>query len=160
MIVAICAGGPIHEVAFSLTVDKWIGVDRGAFYLMDHHIIPDAIVGDFDSVTADEFARISEAVAAIEQFQPEKDETDTDLALLHAIQYNPTVIYLTGVTGGRLDHRGGHYGSGVLQRPAAPGDEGRGQDRGPRCEAHRQRADGGVARVRPRQEEEREDRGL
>ena len=104
MIVAICAGGPIHEVAFSLTVDKWIGVDRGAFYLMDHHIIPDAIVGDFDSVTADEFARISEAVAAIEQFQPEKDETDTDLALLHAIQYNPTVIYLTGVTGGRLDH--------------------------------------------------------
>ena len=71
---------------------------------MDQHIIPDAIVGDFDSVTADEFARISEAVAAIEQFQPEKDETDTDLALLHAIQYNPTVIYLTGVTGGRLDH--------------------------------------------------------
>ena len=104
MIVAICAGGPIHEVAFSLPVDKWIGVDRGALYLIDHNILPDAIVGDFDSVTAEEFARISNAVAHIEQFQAEKDETDTDLALLQAIQYEPTEIYLTGVTGGRLDH--------------------------------------------------------
>jgi thiamine pyrophosphokinase len=104
MIVAICAGGPIHEVAFSLAVDKWIGVDRGALYLIDRRIFPNAIVGDFDSVTAEEFARISEAVTHIEQFQSEKDETDTDLALLQAIQYEPTEIYLTGVTGGRLDH--------------------------------------------------------
>ena len=104
MIVAICAGGPIREVAFSLTPDKWIGVDRGALYLIDEAIIPDAIVGDFDSVTAEEFARISKAVAHIEQFQAEKDETDTDLALLKALDYAPTEIWLTGVTGGRLDH--------------------------------------------------------
>lgn len=104
MIVAICAGGPIHEVAFSLTVDKWIGVDRGALYLIDHHIIPDIIVGDFDSVTADEFARVSEAVAHIKQYQSEKDETDTDLALLQAVKFEPNAIYLTGATGGRLDH--------------------------------------------------------
>lgn len=104
MIVAICAGGPLNEVAFSLTADKWIGVDRGALYLIDQNIIPHTIVGDFDSVTADEFARISEAVSHVEQFQAEKDETDTDLALLQAIQYVPTEIWLTGVTGGRLDH--------------------------------------------------------
>ena len=38
MIVAICAGGPVIEAAFSLTPDKWIGVDRGALYLIDHDI--------------------------------------------------------------------------------------------------------------------------
>ena len=104
MIVAICAGGPINEVAFSLTPDKWIGVDRGALHLIEQNIIPHAIVGDFDSVTAHEFARISEAVDHVETFQAEKNETDTDLALQRALHYEPTEIWLTGVTGGRLDH--------------------------------------------------------
>ncbi|MCH7320890.1 thiamine diphosphokinase [Solibacillus sp. MA9] len=104
MIVAICAGGPLSEVAFSLKPDIWIGVDRGALYLVDEAIVPNAIVGDFDSVSAEEFARISKAVQYIEQFQAEKDETDTDLALEKALGYAPTEIWLTGVTGGRLDH--------------------------------------------------------
>lgn len=104
MIVAICSGGPIQEVAFSLTADIWIGVDRGALYLIEHGIHPDRIVGDFDSVTTAEFARISETVDQIEQFQAEKDETDTDLALHVALTYKPAEIILTGVTGGRLDH--------------------------------------------------------
>lgn len=104
MIVAICAGGPINEVAFSLTPDKWIGVDRGALHLIEQNITPHTIVGDFDSVTAHEFARISEAVDHVETFQAEKNETDTDLALQRALQYKPTQIWLTGVTGGRLDH--------------------------------------------------------
>ncbi len=44
--------------------------------------------------------------------------------------------------------RGDHHGPGVLQRPAAPGDEGRGPDRRPQGLAHHQRADGGGARLR------------
>ncbi len=55
---------------------------------------------------------------------------------------------------------GGHHGAGVLQRRAAPGHEGRRADRRPRGEAHRQRADGGRAGLRPRQEEGRDDRRL
>ena len=47
---------------------------------------------------------------------------------------------------------GGDHRPGVLQRLAAAGDEGRGQDRGPRSAAHHQRADGGGAGVRPGQE--------
>ncbi len=49
--------------------------------------------------------------------------------------------------------QGGHHGAGVLQRRAAPGDEGRRQDRRSRSAPHRQRADGGRAGVRARQEE-------
>ena len=55
---------------------------------------------------------------------------------------------------------GGDHRPGVLQRLAAAGDEGRGQDRGPRSAAHHQRADGGGAGVRARQEARRDDRGL
>ena len=55
-----------------------------------------------------------------------------------------------------LPRRGGHrsrdHGAGLLQRLAAPGDQGRRPHRGPRGQAHHQRADRGRARVRPRQE--------
>lgn len=104
MIVAICSGGPIREAVFHLKADRWIGVDRGAYHLIEEGIIPDAIVGDFDSVTEEEYARISETVIHVEMFQAEKDETDTDLALEQALEFHPHTVLLTGVTGGRLDH--------------------------------------------------------
>ena len=56
--------------------------------------------------------------------------------------------------------QGRDHGAGVLQRLAAPGDQGRRHDRRARGRAHHQRADRGRARLRPRQEEEREDRDL
>ena len=61
----------------------------------------------------------------------------------------------------RGSHRSRDHRPGVLQRLAAPGDQGRRPDRGPRSQAHHQRADRGRARVRPRQEGRRpQDRGL
>ena len=57
-------------------------------------------------------------------------------------------------------HQGRRHRAGVLQRRAAPGDQGRRQDRRPRRPAHHQRADGRGARLRSRQEEGREDRRL
>ena len=74
-------------------------------YLVEKGIIPDAIVGDFDSVTEEEWHELHEAsLEKLKKFQAEKDETDTDLALLKALTYKPTEIVVTGVTGGRLDH--------------------------------------------------------
>lgn len=106
MIVAICAGGPLTEVYpfEKLEADIYIGVDRGAYYLIAGNIIPTAIVGDFDSVSHTEWEQISRVVTHVETFQAEKDETDTDLALHKALEFNPTQIIITGVTGGRLDH--------------------------------------------------------
>ena len=56
---------------------------------------------------------------------------------------------------GETVERGGHHRSRLLQRQPAPGDQGRRQDRRPRGAAHHQRADGGGARLWPREEEER-----
>ncbi len=62
---------------------------------------------------------------------------------------------------GRAGHRGGDHRPRVLQRFAAPGHEGRRAHRWPRGEAHHQRAHGGRARLRSRQEGRRpQDRRL
>ena len=61
----------------------------------------------------------------------------------------------------RRDEGGGHHGARVLQRLAAPGDEGCGAHRGPRREADHQRAHRGRPRVRNGQAPRRfEDRGV
>ena len=61
----------------------------------------------------------------------------------------------------RGSHGSGHHRARVLQRLAAPGDQGRRQHRGPRRQADHQRAHRGRARVRPRQAGRRpQDRGL
>ncbi|MFY3793448.1 thiamine diphosphokinase [Ureibacillus sp. MALMAid1270] len=107
--VIVCAGGPKQDLP---SFEKYrhmenvifIGADKGSIYLIDQGIIPDEIVGDFDSLTSEEWERISNLVQKINRVNAEKNETDTDLALEKALLYQPTEIILTGVTGGRLDH--------------------------------------------------------
>lgn len=105
--IVICSGGPKSEVCSLQNYvhnAQFIGVDRGSLYLYEEGIEPIEIVGDFDSLTKDEWEKISKQRTKITKVQAEKDETDTDLGLLAAIKYNPKEIILTGVTGGRLDH--------------------------------------------------------
>lgn len=108
-IVVICSGGPKQELcSFDKFKSKqnvlYIGADRGSIYLLDEGIIPSEIVGDFDSLSEYEWERVVNVVPKIEKVKAEKDDTDTDLALQKALFYEPSEIYLTGVTGGRLDH--------------------------------------------------------
>ena len=104
----VCAGGPASEVIdltkFPADETVFIGADRGALYLLEKGIIPQEAVGDFDSVSKEEYALIKASVDLVGQFRSEKNETDTELAVVRALSYRPKQIILTGVTGGRLDH--------------------------------------------------------
>lgn len=107
--VVVCAGGPKNELcsfsSFQQQQDVvFIGADRGALYLIEQGITPHAIVGDFDSLTDEEYRQVMAQTNDQQRFQEEKNETDTDLALLKAYTFAPKEIVLTGVTGGRLDH--------------------------------------------------------
>ena len=106
MKVVIVAGGPAEELPdFSLWADDiWIGVDAGAVALIERGIEPTAAVGDFDSVSKEQFARIKSILPDFEAASPDKDETDTELALKKAMTFHPKTVIITGVTGGRLDH--------------------------------------------------------
>ena len=109
MIVHIVAGGP-KDLLPDLTTYKsqenikWIAVDRGAIYLQEQGITPNEAIGDFDSMSQEEFARLKISGLTIEQFKSEKDETDMELAINLAYRLNPESIRIFGATGGRLDH--------------------------------------------------------
>ena len=107
--VVVCAGGPRSELcSFAPFRERndvlFIGADRGALYLIEEGIKPHAIVGDFDSMSQAEYEKVLKHTRDAQRFKEEKDETDTDLALMKALAYKPKEIVLTGVTGGRLDH--------------------------------------------------------
>ena len=86
--------------------DKVIAVDGGLTALSRLHLKPDAIVGDFDTVSEDVLAEYKSSREEITWgiHKPEKDETDTELALNTAIGLGCTRLVLLGATGGRMDH--------------------------------------------------------
>ncbi|RDW17881.1 thiamine diphosphokinase [Oceanobacillus chungangensis] len=107
-VVAIVGNGPEELLAdldsYVDKVDYWIGADRGAFVLAQNKMPIKYAVGDFDSIDEEEKVLIQNSADNYEEYQPEKDETDLEIALLKAFELNPNEIYLFGVTGGRIDH--------------------------------------------------------
>lgn len=82
-----------------------IAVDGGMNAAKKLEIIPDFCVGDFDSVDQDVY-RYYQSVKGIrwEKHPPEKDETDTELAIRLAMETGAEEIHIFGATGTRLDH--------------------------------------------------------
>ncbi|GIN70514.1 thiamine pyrophosphokinase [Bacillus sp. J14TS2] len=106
--INIVAGGPPQLIPdLTLYNDEhtvWVGVDRGVYYLLKHKLNPTIAIGDFDSVSAEEWKTIQQSVNELDIHQPEKDETDMELALIWATSQTPASIKIFGATGGRLDH--------------------------------------------------------
>lgn len=88
------------------TFDRVIAVDGGLAALHKLYLKPDAIVGDFDTVdpaVLEEYKRAGDSIDW-EIHKPEKDETDTELALNTAIRLGCKKLVVLGATGGRMDH--------------------------------------------------------
>lgn len=87
------------------TFDKVIAVDGGLEAVKALGLEPDMIVGDFDTVKPAvlEYYRSREHIVW-DTHEPEKDETDTELALMKAQATGCTHIVVLGATGGRMDH--------------------------------------------------------
>jgi len=108
MQINILAGGPVDLWPKNLFNEPgvWIGADRGAWYLYQHRVAMMLAVGDFDSLTSAEFEALQEHITAenIVHVRAEKDETDTELAIMFAQKQAVSRIKVFGATGGRLDH--------------------------------------------------------
>ncbi len=106
----IVSGGMIEE-EFALSVlnsretEFIIGVDRGLIFLYEHQILPNYIVGDFDSAPGEivEYYR-EETNVPIREFNPVKDASDTEIALRLCIGLGRKDILILGGTGNRIDH--------------------------------------------------------
>lgn len=106
----IISGGAIHEAFAKKVIEEHkeaciIGVDHGIDFLYENQILPQYIVGDFDSANADviEYYR-KETKVPIREFNPIKDASDTEMALRLAITLGSSEIIILGATGDRLDH--------------------------------------------------------
>lgn len=83
--------------------DYIIAVDGGVDYAERMGVIPNLIVGDFDTFTTDGLSEYERRGVIIRRFNPEKDDTDTEIAVREAVMLgNDTDII--GATGGRIDH--------------------------------------------------------
>ena len=99
--VVLVAGGQLEELPSD--ADVWVGVDRGSLHLIEKGLAPDLAVGDFDSVSQQEFELIQKQAKEILCAQPEKDDTDLELAVAATFErYASVTIFAT--FGGRMDH--------------------------------------------------------
>ena len=106
----IVTGGTI-DIAFAKdflsqrSYDYVIAADAGLEVLRPLHISPNAVVGDLDTVdkkVLEEYQ--NQPGIEFEIHKPEKDETDTELALLTAARQGCEAVDILGALGGRMDH--------------------------------------------------------
>ena len=105
----VLASGPVErpEVATHGLVppDIVIAADGGSTLAKRLGLIPDLIVGDMDSSNAEIIAAFEAQGVEVRRYDHRtKAETDTELALFAALEWQPEEIVLLGALGGRLDH--------------------------------------------------------
>jgi thiamine pyrophosphokinase len=108
MYAVIVASAPQLDIApyqeHIRAADLLIAADGGALPLLRAGIMPHLTIGDMDSIDAASLAELQAHGVAQRRFQREKDETDLELALLHAATMGATAIDILGALGGRWDH--------------------------------------------------------
>ncbi|OGL41327.1 MAG: thiamine diphosphokinase [Candidatus Schekmanbacteria bacterium GWA2_38_9] len=106
--VIIFSNGRIGDVNFYRKIikknDLIICADGGLKFAKKLGLKPDALIGDFDSLKEKEILEAERRGARILKFTPEKDKTDTQLALEYAISSGAKEIIMLGSLGGRIDH--------------------------------------------------------
>lgn len=81
-----------------------IGVDKGCLLLAQRNIQVDVGIGDFDSITNDEFKIVQNNCKQVIKLNPVKDDTDLEHALKFAKDNGYDEIEIYGALGGRQDH--------------------------------------------------------
>jgi len=104
----IITGGTVEDLGWLGGVikktDRVICVDSGAKYAAALGIVPHMIIGDMDSLDRRELQRLAALGAVVREYHPEKDDTDTALALAEALTQRPGEIIIAGALGTRFDH--------------------------------------------------------
>jgi len=104
--VIIFANGdlPDLEKAHALLQDDdfIIAADGGTRHVLALGLTPNIIIGDLDSATFD-LRPLTEKGTQVIRFSQDKNETDLELAIQHALTLNPKQVIILAALGGRLD---------------------------------------------------------
>jgi len=106
--ILIVSGGTVdydwaQDWLYNNKYDYIIAADSGLQHCDKMHLSVDYLVGDYDSVNH-ELLEQYEKTTETKTYPPEKDYTDTHIALKKAIEMKPEYIDIIGATGNRIDH--------------------------------------------------------
>ena len=109
--LVVADGAPPDRDALDATWPGWhdgvafvVAADGGAVAARLIGLTVDLVVGDADSLGESGLAALAAAGVAIERAPADKDESDTELAVLACVARGATAITVLGAFGGRLDH--------------------------------------------------------
>ncbi len=87
-----------------------VGADSGTDHALAAGLFPETVIGDLDSISESGLAW-ARANAQLIEHPPEKDLTDTELALNFVAQQHPERVILLSGGGDRLDHTMAAFGA-------------------------------------------------
>lgn len=105
----VVADGRLDEARLRLETGRpgilVVGADGGAGRAHEAGVHVDLVVGDLDSLDPATLRELAEAGTEVRRADPDKDESDTELALLVALGRGCDPVLILGALGGaRLDH--------------------------------------------------------
>ncbi|TCT16951.1 thiamine pyrophosphokinase [Natranaerovirga pectinivora] len=105
----IITGGTIHFDFFNNflkdnSFDYTMVVDGALDIIKDSQVKVDLIIGDLDTVDENLVLQFRDKGVEVIQFSPDKDYSDTHLALIKALELNASDITIVGGIGTRMDH--------------------------------------------------------
>ena len=104
----IVSGGLLEDEAYHRQIIKEaemvICADSGAKHVLRLGITPSLVVGDLDSLAAEEIKELKKRGVKFVQYPREKDYADTYYALLKALEFGYECIAMVACLGGRFDH--------------------------------------------------------
>lgn len=115
MNILIISGGEFCKLSMEVLLEKEkysyiIAVDGGVEYAKEMGILPNLIVGDFDTLDRVVLQEYKEKGIEHIVYPEEKDYTDSHLAVEIAINKQPSKITMVAGTGSRMDHTLGNIG--------------------------------------------------
>jgi thiamine pyrophosphokinase len=86
-----------------LPSDTLLAADGGSRHLFRLGLSPQVAIGDFDSLNGEEIRQLHSSGSTLIPHPRDKDATDLELCLEHAVEHGFTRILVVGALGGRLD---------------------------------------------------------
>ena len=103
----IVGNRPLSSKVIELAKDKLVvAADAGADRLLKYNIMPDAVIGDLDSISDKTSTKLEEWIVSNKNIQ----KTDLEKAVEYAFKKGATEIQIIGWSGGRIDHTLGALG--------------------------------------------------
>lgn len=104
----IIANGEVKDIqkvkAMLPQVDYVICADGGLKHARELGIVPDLIVGDFDSLPNEVLHQYNMDGITVKRYPTDKDKTDMQIAVDTAVEMGASQVFLLGAFGSRWDH--------------------------------------------------------